>query len=169
MSTDRLWNRMKHVVGFARTTTAADESGNTSKVQIRVNDLQVIDGYQVVGQFGFQSSIPVGTDVVRMSVSGDLTNGVIVGTSHIESRMKGLPSGGSRHYDLGGRQVLLANDGLIQLFAPGEVLHKLVTEVFMQLFNSHTHGGVLPGGAQTAKPTQQMTAAHLTSATRAGT
>ena len=58
------------------------------------------------------------------------------------------------------------NDKLIQAFAPGEILHRLMTEVAMAVYNTHTHP--LPEGTSGA-PNQQMTAADLTTAFRAGT
>ena len=35
--------------------------------------------------------------------------------------------------------MLLDNSGLIQAFAPGEVLHRLMTEIAMAVYNAHTH------------------------------
>lgn len=50
----------------------------------------------------------------------------------------------------------------------GETLHKLVTDVFVSLFNSHTHGNVQPGGSNTGPPTPTMTSADLTTVLTAG-
>ena len=146
-----------------------DDTGTVQVAQLQLSASETRDATPMVKHFGFDSSAPPGSDVIFGALGGQRTKVFGIGTNHQPSRLKNLPSGGSRQYDQGGRQVLLDNSGLIQLFAPGEVLHRLVTEVFMSLFNEHTHGGIEPGGGSTTAPNQQMTAAHLTTATHAGT
>ena len=146
-----------------------DDTGSIQTAQLRLSASETRDATPMVKHFGFDSNAPAGTDVIFGAIGGQRTKVFGLGTNHQSSRLRGLPSGGSRQYDQGGRQVLLDNSGLIQLFAPGETLHRLVTDLFMALFNSHTHGGVQPGGGSTGVPNQEMTSAHLTTATRAGT
>ena len=146
-----------------------DDTGTIQTAQVQLSASETRDATPVMQNFGFQSSAPADSDVIFASLDAQRGKVAVIGTNHQASRMKGLARGGARQHDQGGRQVLINNDGLIQLFAPGEVLHKLVTDVFVALFNSHTHPGIQPGAGNTGVPTQQMSAAHLTTATRAGT
>ena len=145
-----------------------NDGGTIQTAQVQLSASETRDATPMLQNFGFQSNPPAGSDVIFASLDAQRSKVAVIGTNHQPSRMKGLGSGGARQHDQGGRQVLLNNDGLIQLFAPGEVLHQLMTKVAMDLINTHTH--VCSGtGSATSKPQQQMTAAHLTSATRAGT
>ena len=56
----------------------------------------------------------------------------------------------------------------VSIGALGETLHKLVTDVFVSLFNGHTHPGVQSGGSSTGAPNQTMTSVHLTTVLTAG-
>lgn len=146
-----------------------DDTGSAQVAQLQLTASETRDATPMLKHFGFDSSPPPGSDVIFGALGGQRTKVFGLGSNHQPSRLRNLPSGGSRQYDQGGRQVLLDNSGLIKLMAPGEVLHRLVTDVFQQLFNTHTHGGIVPGGGHTAPPDQQVTSAHLTTATRAGT
>ena len=51
----------------------------------------------------------------------------------------------------------------IHLGGEGDTLHKLVTDAMVTLFNSHTHGGIMPRAGNTAIPNQLMGLSHITS------
>ncbi|WP_424140250.1 phage baseplate assembly protein domain-containing protein [Roseomonas chloroacetimidivorans] len=159
---EHLRRRVQHTAGSGWLSTAPDDGGKVQQAQVKINDLQTIDRVPVVHHFGFSSAAPINSMVVRLSMAGDTSNGVIVGTLHQSSRPTGLSPGQSLQYDLFGSRVFCANDGTIHISAPGEALRKLVTEVFMELFNQHTHP------ANGSPPTQKMTTAHLTGGLRAG-
>jgi phage gp45-like len=143
-----------------------DDTGTVQTAQVKLSASETRDATPMAKQFGFDSSPPPGSDVIFGALSGQRTKVFALATNHQPSRLKNLPSGGSRQYDQGGRQVLLDNSGLIQAFAPGEVLHRLMTEIAMAVYNAHTHPA--PNGT-TGVPNQQMTTADLTTAFRAGT
>lgn len=141
-----------------------DDTGTVQMGQIRLSPSEVRDGMPIPNQFGFQSNAPAGSDVVHLSLDAQRSKSLVVATNHQASRLKNLPSGGSRMHDQGGVEILMANDGSIKISGPGEVLHALLTQLAATLvYNIHTHPG--PG----EPPTQKMTAAHWTTATQAGT
>jgi hypothetical protein len=79
--------------------------------------------------------------------------------------------GGNWNITVSGKATITAPEvittgGLTKLSAQAD-LHKLVVDVFLELFNSHTHGGVDPGGGNTGTPNQQAGTAHLTANTEA--
>ncbi len=164
MSNDEAWRR--HLLHGIGKVVMVDDSGPIQTAQVRLSASEVRDATPMLAQFGFQSNPPTDSDVLHTSLEGERSKLVVVGTNHQASRMRGLASGGARQHDQGGRQILMNNDGLIQAFAPGEVLHRLMTEIAMAIFNQHTHP--TPSGTSGA-PNQQMTATHLTTAFRAGT
>ncbi len=56
-------------------------------------------------------------------------------------------------------EIAIGSDTLIEILAPAinagaltEALYPLLTEVFLTLFNAHTHGGVAPGVGHTGPP-----------------
>lgn len=159
---ERIMRRVQQVLGLGRSSTDPDDSGPVQIVQVQINDLQTIDGMPVVHSFGFSSSAPRGSSIVRLSVAGDGSGGLIIAMLDQDSRPRGLTPGQSQQYDAHGSKVLLPNDGTIRISAPGEALRRLVTDVFQDLFNNHTH----PGNGQ--PPTQKITAAHLTGGLRGG-
>jgi phage gp45-like len=156
------WAETHLLIGLGK-LELIDDSGPVQLGQVRLSASEVRDGMPIPNQFGFQSSAPTGSDVVHVSMDAQRSKSVVVGTNHQASRLKNLAPGGTRMHDQGGVEILIGNDGSIKISAPGEALHPLLTQLAAMLFNTHTH----PGNGQ--PPTQQMTAAHWTTATRAGT
>ncbi len=156
------YDRVELIVGAGR-LTLVDDTGPVQTGQVQLSAVETRDKMPLIQHFGFQSSPPAGSDVVHLSIAGDRGRSVVIASNHQPSRPKGLARGGVRVFDQGGVQVLIGNDGTIQINAPGETLHHLLTDLAAQIFNEHTHPSV------GAPPTQQMTAAHWTTATRAGT
>ena len=148
--------------GKLNTTTTA---GSVLVGQVQLSAAETRDNTPIVQHFGLASTPPAGSDVLYAAFGGDRSRVVAFGTNHQSFYPPGIPSGGVKMYDEGGRFVGMLNDGNIIMMAPGETLHQLVTQVFQALFNEHTHP--TPDG-ESGPPTQQMTSAHLTGATRAG-
>jgi len=142
-----------------------DDSQGVQTAQVQMSAVESRDQSPIVQHFGFASNPPPGSDVFFISMSGDRTKVLGVGTNHPASRQTNTPTGGAKMYDAGGRYIGMLNDGNIVMMAPGETLRQLMTEVALQVFNAHTHP--CPGGT-TGVPNQQMGAADLTGATRAG-
>ncbi|MFC0407911.1 phage baseplate assembly protein domain-containing protein [Roseomonas elaeocarpi] len=154
--------RLRQALGLGWLSTPPDDSDVVQTAQVKINDLQTVDRVPVVHHFGFSSCAPVNSVTVRLSMGGDTSTSVVLAAVHQASRPRGLKPGQSLLYDIVGSRVFLPGDGTIQVSASGETLRKLVTEVFLELFNSHTH----PGNG--SPPAQKMTAAHLTGALRGG-
>lgn len=90
---DRLRRRLSNLVAFGQTTAAMDDAGATPKVQARLSDLETHPGLQVIGHFGFSSSMPPGTNVVALFADGDRSKGVMLGTVDPATRRAGLKPG----------------------------------------------------------------------------
>jgi len=79
--------------------------------------------------------------------------------------------GGNWNITVSGKATITAPEvittgGLTKLSAQAD-LHKLVVDIFLELFNNHTHSGVETGGGNTEIPNQQAGAVHLTTNTEA--
>ena len=184
-SVQRLWHRMRHVVRYGR-VTASNDAGTVTILQVQMSVAELRDNTPMVPSYGMSFNPLPGAEVAMIFSGGDPSNGVVVAVNDQRYRPKNLKPGEVVFYDNLGRSVFFSkDDGIIvegkdsnvlvkttkaisihgdvavNLFGSGETLRQLVTDAFMQLFNSHTHGA---GSA----PTQQMTAAHLTGVTKAG-
>ncbi len=124
-SVEKVFGRVQHALGFGRTSTPPNDAGAVQTVQIelygRAGDPvhQTRDNTPVVFHFGFAACLPVGTDVVVTTFSGDSSNGAIVASNHAKSRPTGLKPGQAMLYDQKGSQVLLSNDGDASVTATG--------------------------------------------------
>ena len=116
---ERLFRRVQNVLQIGRTTTAPTDSGSVQTVQIKTSNMATRDAVPVTYHYGFSAHLPVGSDVVVLNVSGDSSNGVVVGTAHQPSRPTGLVDGQVLIYDTTGSKVLLDNKGGIVLTASG--------------------------------------------------
>jgi phage gp45-like len=150
-SFEKAARKIRQMVQYHRTTAAANESGDASRVQVRVWDNQIIDLVPMPSVYGFQSSAPVGTDVVTLSHNGELSNPIIVASNHIPSRMANLPTGGSRMHDNSGQQILMQNDNAITAVANASM-----TITAPEVFTSgNLHAGTGASGSFTT-PTGQI-------------
>jgi len=148
--------RIQNLLQIGRTTVAADDSGPVQTVQLKTSNAQTRDKVPASFHYGFSASMPVGTDVVVLNVSGDSTNGVIIASGHQTYRLKGLPAGGVALYDLTGSTVSLDGKGGIAATPSGgtfTVNGKLVVTgdatISGRSFLSHQHTGVEPGSGDT--------------------
>jgi phage gp45-like len=134
-------------------------------MQIRLSAYQVRDNVPMFGLHGVVSRPLPGAQVAVVMDRDNPSIALGIAVNDPRHYRGDLPDGtvGLGHH-LGGA-VLLLNDGTIVSSVTGETLRKLVTDVFVELFNKHTHS--TPSG-MSQPPSQQMTAAHLTGATRAG-
>jgi phage gp45-like len=157
-------DRQKMSFGLGK-VNITDATGPVLSAQVQLSAAEARDGTPLVQHFGVASTPPAGSDVLFASVSGDRSHVVGVASNHQASRPVGVPPGGVKLYDEGGRFIAMLNDGLITITAPGEVLRRLVTDAFMAVFNEHTH--TCPAGGSSG-PSPVMTTAQLTGATHAG-
>jgi hypothetical protein len=81
---------------------------------------------------------------------------------------------GTTYVELDGTDVNVVSTTNVKISAPnitlentGAALKKLVNDTFINLFNTHTHGGVLTGGGFTGVPVISATSANATAITEA--
>lgn len=188
---ERLSRRLQHMVRVG-IVTGSDDAGPAQVLQLKFSDLEQRDHTRVINLHGFTSRPMANTNAVVLFLTGDRSQGLVLGTNHQNQRMRDLKEGEVAVYDDKKRRMYFTRDGVvldgavddinvktdtnvvvtvkqeIHLLGDGETLRRLVTDVFQGLFNNHTHGGIEPGGGTTGVPTSPLTDAHLTGATRAG-
>lgn len=108
--------KISGLLGIGR-VVGLNDSGVTQKVQYQT-PLEVADAVRLA-EFGFSSSLPVGSDVVLAFLGGDRSNPVIIASNHQTYRHRGLNPGESVIYDQAGKFIHLSADG-IYIEANGE-------------------------------------------------
>jgi len=165
---ERLFRRVQSILQFGTVTAPPDDSGPVQTAQASINDLATRDALPVVQQYGFTAVLPVGSKAVILNVSGDASNGIVIGTTHQASRPKGLTPGQVAIFDLAGDRILLTNGAGIELTPqsgqPVTINGELVVNGALNVtkdatiggigFLEHVHPGVQQGGA-TTKPPQE--------------
>ena len=93
---DLLLRRMvkKHSNGllFGK-VVAQDDTGNAQKLQVRVDNLTLIDGVKTPYYYGITSVPPVGSDVSMLTVGGDRSNAIVLSTGNQQQRLRNLEPG----------------------------------------------------------------------------
>ncbi|MDE1715753.1 phage baseplate assembly protein V [Chromobacterium amazonense] len=110
---ERLARRVWMLLGRGRTTTPANDGGPVQVLQVQLGRDETRDHLRRLAEYGFTSHPPVGTDAVVLFPLGDRNNGVVVGTNHQGSRMKGLVPGEVAIFDNRGQSVYLTASGIV--------------------------------------------------------
>lgn len=148
---DRLFKRVRTLVGIGRTTTPPNDGGAIQTVQIKLDDLRTRDQTKIMYHFGFTACLPVGSDVVLLTVAGDLSNGVTVATAHQPTRPTGLQPGEVKLYDAFGKYVYLKDGEIIVEAAESPVFVNDATTVTINASSDVTFnvgGNVFVNGAK---------------------
>lgn len=180
----RIGHRVRHMIRGGK-IKSIDDSGAAQIAQVALSSIEKRDHTPMLTIYGLSSRPPVDSDVVVLFLGGDRSAGVGIASSNQTHRLRDLKDGEIALYDDLKRKLHFTRDGLviegkehdinikttknvvvlvqqeIHMSADGETLRKVVTELFKDIYNTHTHSGGSP-------PTQQMTDAHLTGAFRAG-
>ncbi|QCR38940.1 phage baseplate assembly protein V [Nissabacter sp. SGAir0207] len=110
MDFPRLYRQLKMLLGIGRVTGMNDD-GVIQILQYRT-PLDVRGGTPRMAEFGFSSAPPIGSDVVVLSLGGDRSSQVIIGTNHKASRHTGLQAGESVVYNETAQFIKLTATGI---------------------------------------------------------
>ncbi len=111
-SVERIGRRLLMTIGRGRVTTG-DDTGNVQIQQVQLGANELRDQTPRLAEFGFASMPPAGADVIVLFVGGDRSNGVIIASGDIATRMKNLQPGESALYDAQGKSVYLSVGGIV--------------------------------------------------------
>jgi len=109
---ERLYRVAMLAFGRGR-VTFVDDSGAVQKLQVKFNQLEIIDNMPAPHDFGFTSNPPVGSDVFASFLGGNRRNGMVVAIGNQTYRMKNLKSGEMAIYDSLGQSVYLTQTGIV--------------------------------------------------------
>lgn len=183
MSASRLQNHMRLQAALAASgrthariglVTSVDTKNYCAKVELQPGGQETgwlpIKSAWVGSGWGLFAPVPVGAQVGITFLEGSVDVGMIDGVlfSTADAPLD-VPVGEFWLVHQAGAAFKLTNDGKVLLNSAAEIdignlgatLHRLVTDAFQTLFNTHTH----PASGQ--PPTQQMGATHLTSIVKA--
>lgn len=115
----QLWQRIVSLVGIAHLRTL-DDSGDQQVAQLEIRAggpdgvNEVIDKVPRLGDYGFASCPPAGSEGVALFLGGQRSMPLIVGTGHKASRLKNLKSGEAALYNgLTSKRALVRQDGVL--------------------------------------------------------
>lgn len=101
-----------------------------------------------IGQFGFTSIPPKGSEAVVIFANGDRSKGIMIAVDSSRHRLKLGESGASAIYNQSGECIKVLK-GKIEIHANNVILadgnKKLITEDILTLLNSHIHLCASPG------------------------
>jgi phage gp45-like len=127
-----------------------------------VNDHEIHDGMPRIAEYGFTSMPLTECQALVIFVGGDRSAGVICGTNDERNRLKDLQPGEVAIYDDQGQSVWIKRDGIVIdgggkaiTFANAPAVDFNVAALRHNGTNvgdSHTHGGVTTGAANTGTP-----------------
>ncbi len=121
--------------------TAVDGAAGTARVAVGDLTTPALPVMQIrAGALSFYWMPSVGEQVLIVSPSGDVAQGVIIGSLFAGNAPSSDAS--TPMIDLGGGRMVLNGD----LEVTGDVIASGIS------LNSHIHGGVIPGGASTQGP-----------------
>lgn len=148
---EQLFRRVQMLATRTR-VTLVDDSGPVQMVQVRASALELADKRVRVQEYGFTSNPPSDSDAVLLSISGDRSGAVIVGTNHQASRPRNLKPGESKLYCLDGKFIYLTAGGGIVVDAAGQdVVVQNAKDVTWTLSGKLTISA--PGGIEFDAPT----------------
>lgn len=168
---NRLYTRMLLMVARGVIQVVNDSQG-IQLVQVQLGSNETRDNTLRMQEYGLTSNPPSGTRGIVLFVGGDRTNGVMIATDNPDLRAKGLAVGEVKLYDNASKFIYLAEDGIhigcagLPLFidspitqSTGDIIDNSGTNghtmaQMRSIYNTHTHGGVLPGTDDTAIPNQ---------------
>lgn len=104
-----LGSKITGMLGIGRVVGLKDV-GVTQKVQYQT-PFEVAEANRLA-EYGFSSSLPVGSDVVLAFLGGDRSNPVIIASNHQTYRYKGLNPGETVIYNQTGQYVLLSKTSI---------------------------------------------------------
>lgn len=106
-----LMRRLFQMVGLFKIAATADDQP-THIVQLDMGDNQVRDNTRVILSYGFFSHAPAGTDAVALSVSGDRSNMLVIGTNNQAARPRNTKMGEVWIHDDQGTSIVLGRNGI---------------------------------------------------------
>lgn len=108
----RIMVRIMSMIGRGR-LTAINDDGPVQTVQVHLGNGEVRDNTPRLCEYGFQSNPPPGTDCLVVFLSGDRSNGAVIGTNSQQYRLSSLPSGDVAISDNRGHKVHLTSAGIL--------------------------------------------------------
>lgn len=120
-------------------------------LQVNLLDEEVKDRLEHFEPYGYTSHPLPGAEAAVAFLDGDRSHGIVLMVADRRYRLKGLAAGEVALHDDSGVSVVLKRGGIAQITAPTEVqfLTPRITHNGKDIGNTHTHGGVERGGADT--------------------
>lgn len=110
----KIFRRIRAIVTYAR-ILFVDDSGDLQILQIEGYLAELRDGVERLGEYGFASNPPSGSQALVLALGGSRARLVAVATENRLLRPKNLPSGAVEIYSVTGARVRINADGTIEI------------------------------------------------------
>ncbi len=121
MSPREIWRRFNHLFSVVTISTPPNDASAVKTAQVTYADGYggTRDALPFLELFGFSSNPPVGTGGLQISVAGDRSNGVLLGSLNNAKRPVGNLTGDTVVYDANGNTIRLTGGQIIITAAAG--------------------------------------------------
>ena len=159
--------RFQNLVGTAKITATSDD-GQLQRAQVRVSNLEMLDNVGHLATYGLASRPMAGADALILSLGGNRTNSLVIGTHDERHRVRNLAEGETAIYKAAGMRITLSNSGIIIEGGGSNVTINNAPQIVVNggdvvvnggdviadgvSLRNHRHGGVESGGSQTTPP-----------------
>jgi phage baseplate assembly protein V len=106
---NHLWRRVVNA-SAPGVVSQVDDTATIATLRLSVGYQEIMDKKPLLQQYGFSSVPPDGSDALAIFLSGDRSNGVVVGTNDQKSRPTGRAPGAVTLYDASGNSVALSKE-----------------------------------------------------------
>jgi phage gp45-like len=96
---------------LAKSTLPVNDLGNVQQIQAQLDALSWRDGIDVLYNYGFTGSPPIGADLHLAFIGGSRSKPVVVASAHQTYRLRGLAVGDAALYDSRGVSIWLTASG----------------------------------------------------------
>lgn len=146
--------RFQALIGTAKITATSDD-GQLQRAQVRVSNLEMLDNVGNLTTYGLASRPLAGSDALILSLGGNRTNSLVIGTHDERHRVRNLAEGETAIYNAAGMRITISNSGIIIEGGGANVVINGAPQVVVNggdviadgiSLKTHRHGGVTPGG-----------------------
>jgi phage baseplate assembly protein V len=107
----QLVSMVRLMVGRGK-VVGVDDAGQVQRLQVDAGGDETIDKVPRLGQYGFVSVPPVGSDVVVVFIAGERANGAAIASGNQSFRMRGLADGEVALHDNKGQKIYISAAGI---------------------------------------------------------
>jgi phage baseplate assembly protein V len=135
------------------TVVLSNAAGKLQTLQLSLLAEETIDQVEHFEPYGFTARPRPGAEAAVVFVDGERTHGLVLAVADRRYRITALEEGDVAIYD-GSSSIVLKQGGVVEISAPTAIrlISPELTHNGTPIGDSHRHGNVAPGSANTSTP-----------------